>query len=211
MKPLDCCLVLCRNVTRAAHLHKQILILLLLKMSRAWMCPCKIDRMEGVQFPLREREWRKKKQNTSSSLLRWPAGSLCGVCSRLQHVNLQCNTEGADSAFINSSQTVQSDAGFDWTSTTLMQKPRWSYLDNVVCVLFSPVPASQLHPSVLWGKARAGLSAKQVILWVEMMGDSQAQLSWDEAVQIPVNCHTMNVLSCLNITQDLEQWGGGAG
>lgn len=98
--------------------------------------------------------------------------------------------------------------GFDWTSTNLMQKPRWSYLDNVMCVLFSPAPASQRHPSVQWGKAGAGLSAKQVIVWVEMMGDSQAQLSWDKAVQIPVNCHAVNVLSCMNITQDLEQQGG---
>lgn len=29
--------------------------LLILKMSRLWMHPCKMDRMEGVQFPLRER------------------------------------------------------------------------------------------------------------------------------------------------------------
>lgn len=76
-----------------------------------------------------------------------------------------------------------------------------------MCVLLSPVPATQLHPSVQWAPARAGLCAKQVILRVEMMGDSQAYLCWDKAVKVPMNCHTVNVPSCLNIIQDLEGQG----
>ena len=54
--------------------------LLILRMSPVSMHPCKMDRMEGVQFPF-EREWRKKKQNTSSSLLWWPAGTFWRVCA----------------------------------------------------------------------------------------------------------------------------------
>lgn len=73
-----------------------------------------------------------------------------------------------------------------------------------MCVLFSPVPATQLHPSVQWAPARTGLCSEQVILRVEMMGDSKAYLSWDKLVHVPVNCHTMNVPSCMNITKDLE-------
>lgn len=37
-----------------------------------------------------------------------------------------------------------------------------------------------------------------------MMGDYQALLSWDNAVHVPVDCHTVNVPSCINITKDLE-------
>lgn len=68
-----------------------------------------------------------------------------------------------------------------------------------MCILFSPVPGTQLHPLVQWVPARAGLCAKQVILWVEAMGYSQAYLRWDKAVQVPVNSHTMNVPRCLDI------------
>lgn len=68
-----------------------------------------------------------------------------------------------------------------------------------MCVLFSPVPAAQLHPAVQWVPASTGLSGKQVILWVEVVGDPQADVRWDEAVHVPVDCHTMDVLSCMNI------------
>lgn len=66
-------------------------------------------------------------------------------------------------------------------------------------VLLSPLPAAQLHPPVQRAPARAGLCAKQVILWVEVMDDSQGHLSWDKAIEVPVYCHTVDVLSCLNI------------
>lgn len=74
-----------------------------------------------------------------------------------------------------------------------------SYLHNVMCVLFCPVPAPQLHPSVQWAPPSAGLCAEQVILWIEMMGDSQAYLSRDEPVHVPVNCHAVNVPPCMDI------------
>lgn len=77
-----------------------------------------------------------------------------------------------------------------------------------MCILFGPIPATKLHSSVQLAPTRAGLCAKQVILWVEVMGDSQAYLSWDKAVHVPVNCHTMNVPSCVYIIKDLKGQGG---
>lgn len=84
-----------------------------------------------------------------------------------------------------------------------MQQIGCSYPYNVVCVLLRPVPAAQLHPSVQWAPASAGLRGEQVVLWVEMVSDSQAYLCWDQAVHVPVNCHAMNEPSCMDIIQDL--------
>lgn len=73
-----------------------------------------------------------------------------------------------------------------------------------MCVLFRPVPAPQLYSSVRRSPSSTGLCAKQVILWVEVMSGSQANLSWDQSVHVPVHCHTMDVPSCLNVTKHLE-------
>lgn len=74
-------------------------------------------------------------------------------------------------------------------------------------VLFGPVPAPQLHPSVPRAEAGARLRAKQVILGVEVMSDSQAYFSWHQAVHVPVNRHAVNVASCVDIVQDLGEQG----
>lgn len=88
---------------------------------------------------------------------------------------------------------------------TPQRQPRFSYLYDIVRVLFGPLPAPQLHPSVQRAEAGARLCAKQVILWVEVMGDSQGHFSRDEAVHVPVNRHAVNVASCVDIVQDLGE------
>lgn len=174
--------------------------LLNLQTSRGWMHPCKMDGMDGVQFPLRVKTGETGRQFQLALLA--CRQFLWSMCSRVQLVNLHCSIRGGDSPSWNSSQLVKSHicyCGSDWTSTALMHEIRPSYLYNVVCILFSPVPAPQLHPSVQWAPPGAGLCAKQVILWIEMMGGPQAYLSWDQPVHVPVHCHAMDVPSCMNI------------
>lgn len=90
---------------------------------------------------------------------------------------------------------------------TPQRQPRFSYLYDIARVLFGPLPAPQLHPSVQRAKAGARLCAKQVILWVEVMSDSQGYFSWDQGVHVPVNRHAVNVASCVDIVQDLGEQG----
>lgn len=71
-------------------------------------------------------------------------------------------------------------------------------------ILFSPLPAAQLHPPVQGTPASAGLRAKQVIIWEDVMSRSESQLSRDEAVKVPVNCHAVDVFSGFEIFQDLR-------
>lgn len=171
------------------------------------MLPCKMDRMQGVRFPLRERESEDRRNKTPV-----PACS-DGLRAVSQEECVQqtatCKPARQHRGRWSTLKSHISYSGSDWTRITLVHEPGGSYLYDVMCVLFSPVPATQLHPSSQWAPSRARLCAKQVILWVEVMGDSQAYLSWDKAVHVPVNCHTMNVPSCVYIIKDLEGQGGG--
>lgn len=74
-----------------------------------------------------------------------------------------------------------------------------------MCVLFSPLPAAQLHPSVQRAPASARLRAEQVIFWVEVVGDPQGHFSRDQAVHVPVNRHAVNVTPRVDIAQDLGE------
>lgn len=71
-------------------------------------------------------------------------------------------------------------------------------------ILFGPLPAAELHPPVQGTPAGAGLRAKQVILWEDVMCRGKSHLSWDKAIKVPVNCHTMNVFSRFDVFQDLK-------
>lgn len=90
---------------------------------------------------------------------------------------------------------------------TPQRQPRFSYLHDIVGVLFGPLPAPQLHPSVQRAPAGARLRAKQVILRVEVMGHPQGHVSRGQAVQVPVNRHAVNVTSCVDVVQDLGEQG----
>lgn len=70
-------------------------------------------------------------------------------------------------------------------------------------ITFGPLPAAELHPSVQGVPAGAGLGAKQVILWEDVMGRSKGHPSRDQAIQVPVNCYAMDVFCRLDVFQDL--------
>lgn len=109
--------------------------------------------------------------------------------------------------------------GGDWEGTHLeMAHPlRWiwspqrqpgaSYLYDVMRVLFGPLPAAQLHPSVQRAEAGARLCAEQVVLREEVMGGPQGYFSWDKGVHVPVNRHAVNVASRVDVVQHLGERG----
>lgn len=140
------------------------------------------------------------KLNTSFNLLSRPEGS----CSR-------AHTAGCHFQSCTAAGGLGGDSPWNRISFTVdltpQRQPRLSYLYDIMRVLLGPLPAPQLYPSVQRAKAGTRLCAKQVILWVEVMGDSQAYFSWDEAVHVPMNRHAVNVASCVDIVQNLGEQG----
>lgn len=88
------------------------------------------------------------------------------------------------------------------------RQPSCSYLYDIVCVLFGPLPAAQLHPSVQRAPASARLRAEQVIFRVEVVGDPQGHFSREKAVHVPVNRHAVNVTPRVDVAQDLGEHEG---
>ncbi|CAB1334542.1 unnamed protein product, partial [Coregonus sp. 'balchen'] len=68
--------------------------------------------------------------------------------------------------------------------------------------------AAQPDPSVCGAPASAGLRAKQVVLWVQVVGSAQGELCRHQGVQVPVDSNTMDIPASTHITEDLG--GGGA-
>lgn len=79
------------------------------------------------------------------------------------------------------------------------------YLYNIVGIIFGSFPAAQPHTTVKTAKTRTRLCAQNEILWVEVMCGCQCDFSRSKEIHVPVNTNSMNISSCVNITQNLQQ------
>lgn len=79
------------------------------------------------------------------------------------------------------------------------------YLYNVMDIIFSSFPAAQPHTAIKIAPTVTRLCAQNEVLWVKVMCGRQCDFGRNEVIQVPVNTDAMDILSSMNVTQDLQQ------
>lgn len=79
------------------------------------------------------------------------------------------------------------------------------YLYDIMGVIFSSFPAAQPHSTVKTAPTMTRLCTQNEVLWVEVVRGRQGDLGRNQVIQVPVNADAMDILSRMNVTQNLQQ------